>query len=589
MPVLSELSPDTSLLTPDFEGYKLSLDKVPIFKHEISGGGVNHLEPSSDQFSFLFVRLFGLHNHLHGDPWTKGHVYFFNENGEIVKNVWDTDKRSFESSVVATSSFNKPVSGDLNPTICLDTPKHAAVMDGASGGLVRIFTTGDRNSNESWQEVASFKIDVVGVLKGLVSNQESNEIHVLIESVVHSESIPELKYQDEDQPSESATLIHWLTVNPTLGKGEDCIVSKRKICVHGVVEYVALEEGGQAVYVASHKEAFFTYDSNRPCTPPIERALREPINYTWDQTENEVFVTFSIHSAIDKKCLDVEIDEEERKLKITIKGPEHSKVVIDGVLAQGITKDFEVSVVDGRAEIRLNKKEADQTWEEFIADDPHGAKAPHPEEITKAAAGLEKFTSEDKMDDENINQGFNAGQLEECDSEAVSARLVRLPLTSHSPSHTVLLSGHQWIGACRPPPPGLPALLLRHDVDALVWQPNEPKDSTWTLSHLSTFPGFGYVQASKTSRKWVVCPSALGWVAVVDSQQHIYLYHQPQPLQTQLVNRKSGQKVKTVARQQVVSLPDNTARILGVYPEDDKLFVLHKNSILVLSMNQNQD
>jgi len=27
---------------------------------------------------------------------------------------------------------------------------------------------------------------------------------------------------------------------------------------------------------------------------------------------------------------------------------------------------------------------------------------------------------------------------------------------------------------------------------------------------------------------------------VVEGQQHIYLYHQPQPLQTQLTNRKSG-------------------------------------------------
>lgn len=36
MPVLSELCPDTSLLTPDFDGYKLSLDKIPTYQYEFS-------------------------------------------------------------------------------------------------------------------------------------------------------------------------------------------------------------------------------------------------------------------------------------------------------------------------------------------------------------------------------------------------------------------------------------------------------------------------------------------------------------------------------------------------------------------------
>jgi hypothetical protein len=69
---------------------------------------------------------------------------------------------------------------------------------------------------------------------------------------------------------------------------------------------------------------------------------------------------------------------------------------------------------------------------------------------------------------------------------------------------------------------------------------SEEESTPWKLSHLSTFAGFGYVQASKTSRKWVVAPAGFKWVAVVEGQQHIYLYHQPQPLQTSLTNRKSG-------------------------------------------------
>jgi len=62
------------------------------------------------------------------------------------------------------------------------------------------------------------KIDMAGVIRGLVIDQEKNEIQILIESVVHADTIPELKFQEEEgQKSESATLINWLTINPTLG------------------------------------------------------------------------------------------------------------------------------------------------------------------------------------------------------------------------------------------------------------------------------------------------------------------------------------------------------------------------------------
>jgi hypothetical protein len=47
---------------------------------------------------------------------------------------------------------------------------------------------------------------------------------------------------------------------------------------------------------------------------------------------------------------------------------------------------------------------ADQSWEEFIPDDSHGAKAPTVEDVTKAAADLEKFTSDEiVMHDFEIN------------------------------------------------------------------------------------------------------------------------------------------------------------------------------------------
>lgn len=127
-----------------------------------------------------------------------------------------------------------------------------------------------------------------GILRGLFADANKEDMQILVESVVHTDTIPEIKTDKEKISSESATLVNWLTINPTLGNilvvlpklslmnkilGNDCIVSQRKFCIHGAVEYLALEEGGQAVYVGSQKEVMYTFDSTRPCTPPIERAL----------------------------------------------------------------------------------------------------------------------------------------------------------------------------------------------------------------------------------------------------------------------------------------------------------------------------
>jgi hypothetical protein len=51
--------------------------------------GVSHVEPTSEQYSFQHIRLFGLHNHLYGDPWQNNDVYYFNDKGILISNTWD--------------------------------------------------------------------------------------------------------------------------------------------------------------------------------------------------------------------------------------------------------------------------------------------------------------------------------------------------------------------------------------------------------------------------------------------------------------------------------------------------------------------
>lgn len=76
--------------------------------------------------------------------------------------------------------------------------------------------------------------------------------------------------------------------------------------------------------------------------------LGEPINYTWDQTENEVIVAFSLNTIIDQSCLKIDVDEELKRLKVSVQGPETSKNIIDGIMAQEVSKEVSSSIQQGR-------------------------------------------------------------------------------------------------------------------------------------------------------------------------------------------------------------------------------------------------
>lgn len=85
MAKLVDLKPKKDLLDPTFEGYKLILDALPVYKHELPGA-IEHLKPNEEQFSFQHVKLFGLHNHLISDPWlNKESVYFIANKSHIYK------------------------------------------------------------------------------------------------------------------------------------------------------------------------------------------------------------------------------------------------------------------------------------------------------------------------------------------------------------------------------------------------------------------------------------------------------------------------------------------------------------------------
>jgi hypothetical protein len=153
----------------------------------------------------------------------------------------------------------------------------------------------------------------------------------------------------------------------------------------------------------------------------------------------------------------------------------------------------------------------------------------------------------------------------------------------------VNISGNQWLFNAQTSAESLPVVCLRHDVDGIVWQPalstsSSSSDSSLSWQHAGTFDAFGYVQASKQQRKFTTCDPSLSYVAIADCVRHIYVYRRPTSISSPLRNRRTGETVSAVARQQLISL-DSTEDIMGMRANGTDLFVVAGKTLYAVRIN----
>jgi len=135
----------------------------------------------------------------------------------------------------------------------------------------------------------------------------------------------------------------------------------------------------------------------------------------------------------------------------------------------------------------------------------------------------------------------------------------------------VCLASHQWIFNASIDHRLPPAFCIRHDVDALLWQPKAHADREANWTHVGTFNALGYVQAAKKDRKFSTCAPDMSFATLCDCTRHVYVYLQPE----------GGAKH---ASQQVVTLTSPDNEILGLQASNRKIFVLTKQGLHVVTV-----
>ncbi|KAG1701353.1 NudC domain-containing protein 1 [Nymphon striatum] len=564
-------------LVPDFNPGLASVLVVPPSCVE------NPVLQEYNEQSFLLTKLTGLFNNLKIDLWTSSSqyssLYVCNARDEIVCYEF-SEECHFMSANVVWKIPNHPLDYRENEDkfpVSLDFPSSKMVVVSDGKGYVYILSTGDRSSNCSniWKleyEIRHMDQPFI-LLESKFSKVDSSLLDCVVLWIAESECVDNCeKYKKKE--------IHYLSVLDWLTFKKDdiewSINRKQRLVSPSYPDYVCVNENGTSLLVASSNNYETIFDSVKPVDKAVAVSNEETSNddvqqhtYIWSQTADEINVIFVDHENLQKPNVKVVLNHDSAMVSI------HGNLLLDGKLWKSIELEGSTWSFDDlkRLVLILMKKHTDEHWEQLMEDDDANGK-----KIDENETSRQKQKAEGVF--ESGKTAYNPGELEECDVlDYDSYSLQSIGGNSHSCEYRVDISGRKFLFTVKHKKDDNPTICLRHDVDGLLWQPSD-KDSKLEFQHISTFNALGFVQASKRDMKFLTCEPNFHFVALACVRRHIYVYKQPSILDSafEVRNRKSNQRISTVAHQHVITLESNDA-ILGLIASNDRIFVLTTSMI----------
>ncbi|XP_012970773.1 nudC domain-containing protein 1 isoform X1 [Mesocricetus auratus] len=565
------------LLDPRFEGYKLSLEPLPCYQLGLDAA-VAEVKLRDDQYTLEHMHAFGMYNYLHCDAWYQDSVYYIDNLGRIMNLTVMLDtalgkpREVFRLPTDVTACDNR-----LCASVHFTSPTWATLSDGT--GRLYVIGTGDRgNSPEKWEIMFNEELGNPFIIIHSVS---------LLDSEEHSVAVLLLRIEKEELDMKGSGFyvsLEWVTVSKKKDSKKYEITKHHVLRGKSVPHYAAIEPNGNGLMIVSYKS--FTVvsvdqdleesmDEDRP-----EKTKVEPLYY-WQQTEDDLTVTVRLPENCAKE--DIQIQFLPESITITLKGVQ----VLGGRLYSSIDHESSAWTLkenDG-LEISLIKRNEGLTWPELVVGDKQGELVRDPAQCAAIAERLMHLTSDElNPNPDKEKPPCNAQELEECDLFfEESSSLCRFDGNTLKTTHVVNLGSNQYLFSVVVDPKEMPCFCLRHDVDALLWQPHCSKqDDMW--EHIATFNALGYVQASKRDKKFFACAPNYSYAALCECLRRVFIYRQPTPMSTVLYNRKEGRHVGQVAKQQVASLETNDP-ILGFQATNERLFVLTTKNLFLIKVN----
>lgn len=576
---LIDIRPNHDLLNSDFEGYKLSLENVPTIQKNLPTTVLRTL-PKSSQYSFLHVKLLGLHNHLYGETNLDGDCLYY------IDSSWKVNKISinpvYEDNNELSVVFDIPQperheEASFNASLLFLNHVGLALLTDGYGKFYIL----DTNEN-SWKIIYSEELLKIGSqfsikdAKCSINSENLRTVDCVFLSIKNEED-------------KHFSVLHLITFVEDDKKTWVQTIFKELYC-KGIIYYNYLDRGdNDALIVVSDKPVEFIQDSEHP----VKKKSTDPRKkiYKWSQNESQITLIIPL-----TKCESAEPSlmpsEEEIKVAFTddaisIKFQENA--ILEGKLhARILEEECSFKVKDNVLTVLLSKWEGAMMWPEIVIGDRSGEYDVSIEDVESVHRKLGHLCADEEVsnDDHHI---YNTEQTEDCDdADPISAPILQRLDTgaAHSATHRVNLNAH---GVLLTVPAEnsateVPSIGLRIDVDTLIFKLGKKLDKPWDMWHDGTLNAFGYVQASKQQRKFTVCPPDLSYVAILESSRHIFLYRQDRAVSggCELRHRTSGRRVAAVAQQQVISVGSD--EVLGVFVTNTTMYVLTETEFIILTV-----
>lgn len=491
------------LLDPRFEGYKLSLEPLPCYQLELDAA-VAEVKLRDDQYTLEHMHAFGMYNYLHCDSWYQDSVYYIDTLGRIMNLTVMLDtalgkpREVFRLPTDLTACDNR-----LCASIHFTSSTWVTLSDGT--GRLYVIGTGERgnSASEKWE---------------IMFNEELGDPFIIIHSISllnaeeHSIATLLLRIEKEELDMKGSGFyvsLEWVTISKKNKDKKKYEIIKRDIlCGKSVPHYAAIEPDGNGLMIVSYKSFTFVQagqDLEENMDEDMSEKIKEPLYY-WQQTEDDLTVTIRLPEDSTKEDIQVQFL------------PDHINIVLkdhqflEGKLYSSIDHESSTWIIkeSNSLEISLIKKNEGLTWPELVVGDKQGELIRDSAQCAAIAERLMHLTSEElNPNPDKEKPPCNAQELEECDIFfEESSSLCRFDGNTLKTTHVVNLGSNQYLFSVIVDPKEMPCFCLRHDVDALLWQPHSSKqDDMW--EHIATFNALGYVQASKRDKKFFCLCSKL--------------------------------------------------------------------------------
>uniref|UniRef100_G3RK69 NudC domain-containing protein 1 n=1 Tax=Gorilla gorilla gorilla TaxID=9595 RepID=G3RK69_GORGO len=552
------------LLDPRFEGYKLSLEPLPCYQLELDAA-VAEVKLRDDQYTLEHMHAFGMYNYLHCDSWYQDSVYYIDTLGRIMNLTVMLDtalgkpREVFRLPTDLTACDNR-----LCASIHFSSSTWVTLSDGT--GRLYVIGTGERgnSASEKWE---------------IMFNEELGDPFIIIHSISllnaeeHSIATLLLRIEKEELDMKGSGFyvsLEWVTISKKNKDNKKYEIIKHDILRgKSVPHYAAIEPDGNGLMIVSYKSFTFVQagqDLEENMDEDISEKIKEPLYY-WQQTEDDLTVTIRLPEDSTKE--DIQIQFLPDHINIVLKDHQF----LEGKLYSSIDHESSTWIIkeSNSLEISLIKKNEGLTWPELVIGDKQGELIRDSAQCAAIAERLVHLTSEELVRILH-KRCFPCKELGVIFSFSCGAIF-----------HYVNLGSNQYLFSVIVDPKEMPCFCLRHDVDALLWQPHSSKqDDMW--EHIATFNALGYVQASKRDKKFFACAPDYSYAALCECLRRVFIYRQPAPMSTVLYNRKEGRQVGQVAKQQVASLETNDP-ILGFQATNERLFVLTTKNLFLIKVN----